>query len=238
MIMSMSLCRRARGFTLVELLVVLAIISILLAITLPALSRAKEQARRTVCLSNMQQLTYAWLSYAHEHGGRLVSANTWGPESWVNDCTVCMSVEGGALWQYVKNPNIYICPDDPISFDRSYALNGFLHGEAPGAARTLTEIPKPSTVFCFIEKYDPRGLAEDSFLCSVYPAAQWIDTPAPWHGNAGCISFCDGHAIIWNWSDPRTGRNHTPGLSEPTNPDLKQLQAWYGPNSVPPGIGQ
>jgi prepilin-type N-terminal cleavage/methylation domain-containing protein len=231
--------RKIKGFTLVELMVVMAIVAILLAISLPAMSHAKEQARRTVCLSNIRQLTFAWLTYAGEHGGKIVSAYTWGPESWVNDCTICMSVEGGALWQYVKRPEIYICPDDPINFDRTYALNGYLHGEAPGAARTISEIRQPtSNVFCFVEKYDPRGLNEDSFLCSVYPSTQWVDTPAPWHGNAGCVSFCDGHAIIWNWTDPRTGRNHTPGSSEPTNQDLKQLQAWFGENPVPPGLGQ
>ena len=58
---------RPRAFTLVELLVVIGIIAALTAILLPALSAARETARRAVCLSNLRQLTAAWLMYAQEH---------------------------------------------------------------------------------------------------------------------------------------------------------------------------
>jgi prepilin-type N-terminal cleavage/methylation domain-containing protein len=53
-----------RGFTLIELLVVIAIIAVLMAILLPALNRVKEQGKRAVCLSNLRQLTMAWIMYA------------------------------------------------------------------------------------------------------------------------------------------------------------------------------
>src|SRR5690242_6325561 len=121
----MKLRRRQIGFTLVELLVVMGIISLLLGITLPALSKAKEQARRTMCLSNLKSLTYAWLSYAQDHNGRLVTAGTMDPNSWVNDCTACMSVQGGALYPYLRNPNVYVCPDDLLNYDRTYSINGY-----------------------------------------------------------------------------------------------------------------
>src|SRR3954453_3606430 len=79
---------RARsGFTLVELLVVIGIIIALVGILLPALSRAREQAKRVQCLSNMRQLTLAWLNYAYEHKGRICSSEsqspiTSDPNSW------------------------------------------------------------------------------------------------------------------------------------------------------------
>ena len=57
-------CAARRGFTLIELLVVVAIIALLIAIMLPALSNAREQGKRTVCLSNMRQMGIALLSYA------------------------------------------------------------------------------------------------------------------------------------------------------------------------------
>jgi prepilin-type N-terminal cleavage/methylation domain-containing protein/prepilin-type processing-associated H-X9-DG protein len=60
--------RSRRGFTLVELLIVIAIVALLLSILLPGLSSAREHARRTVCASNMRQLLLANQMYAGEHG--------------------------------------------------------------------------------------------------------------------------------------------------------------------------
>ncbi|MCC6143643.1 MAG: prepilin-type N-terminal cleavage/methylation domain-containing protein [Candidatus Hydrogenedentes bacterium] len=66
--------RRRRGFTLIELLVVIGIIAILTAILLPALGRARSQARSTQCVNNLRQLYLANTMYAAEHDGRYVPA--------------------------------------------------------------------------------------------------------------------------------------------------------------------
>jgi prepilin-type N-terminal cleavage/methylation domain-containing protein len=63
--------RRQLGFTLIELLVVVAIIALLISILLPALGRAKAQARTVVCLSNMKQLAMAFIYYTDEYDGHL-----------------------------------------------------------------------------------------------------------------------------------------------------------------------
>ncbi len=62
-----------KGFTLVELLVVIAIIALLMAVLLPALSKARTQAKRIVCLSGIKQLVTAWMAYAENNDGKLVN---------------------------------------------------------------------------------------------------------------------------------------------------------------------
>jgi len=61
------------GFTLVELLVVIAIIALLMAILMPALTKAREQGKRVVCLNNLKQLTLAWMNYASANNDKLVN---------------------------------------------------------------------------------------------------------------------------------------------------------------------
>src|SRR5271168_3283906 len=64
----------SRGFTLTELLVVIGIIAVLIAILMPALSAAREHARRIKCMSNMRQMTAAWIMYANVNKGHFCSS--------------------------------------------------------------------------------------------------------------------------------------------------------------------
>jgi prepilin-type N-terminal cleavage/methylation domain-containing protein/prepilin-type processing-associated H-X9-DG protein len=64
---------KQRGFTLIELLVVIAIIALLLALLMPALDRARELARRSVCTANLRDLVIAWTIYANDNDGKLVN---------------------------------------------------------------------------------------------------------------------------------------------------------------------
>ncbi len=89
-----------RAFTLVELLVVIAIIALLAAILFPSFSRARENARRTSCLSNMKQIGLGIAQYTQDYDERLPFS---GPKAnggrWANK-----------IGPYLKNTAIFTCP--------------------------------------------------------------------------------------------------------------------------------
>ncbi len=71
------------GFTLIELLVVIAITALLMSIMIPAMSKAKDLARKTVCLSNCRQIGIAQQAYLTQYDNRLVSSSHTPEEFWL-----------------------------------------------------------------------------------------------------------------------------------------------------------
>ena len=130
------------GFTLIELLVVIAVIALLLAISAPALRKAKEQAAQIPCMANQRSIALAFQLYQEENDGKLLSAYTWyrdvqKSDAWVypptdydasgniqeydfdpydpQECTVEREIRGikkGKMWAYLEDEDVYHCPAD------------------------------------------------------------------------------------------------------------------------------
>jgi prepilin-type N-terminal cleavage/methylation domain-containing protein/prepilin-type processing-associated H-X9-DG protein len=111
--------KREHAFTLIELLVVIAIIALLVAILIPALGRARNQAKKVVCVAHMKGLGVALRMYVDDYGGKTPDAPNQGlwDNAWEHPAVVrnygpneSYAYWGIAYEPYAKNKKIFRCP--------------------------------------------------------------------------------------------------------------------------------
>lgn len=165
------------AFTLIETLIVIALITVMLGMLLPAVGSARESARRAVCMSNQRQLVTAWTLYAHDHDGRAMPHLAPGKSQrtyWygAEDTTQRRVVhQRGTLAPYLDaalvGGSVFECPAQPEGtyrpqgsfggFTSTYGYNAY--ALAPSSSGysdlidrpwgTLHRIDRPSELFAF-----------------------------------------------------------------------------------------
>ncbi len=112
------------AFTLIEILIVLAIVMLLAALLFPVLNRVRNGARSVACQSNLHQIGLAMQLYTENYGGRYPAYGAQPPScTWVD-----------AMVPYTKSTQVFICPSDP---DETYESGCGLQQDVNGAPRTL-----------------------------------------------------------------------------------------------------
>jgi len=118
--------RNSQGFTLIELLVVIAIIGILAAILFPVFARARENARRSSCLSNLKQIGLAMMQYTQDYDERMVSYSLAYSYKTPSGATGSSAQWTWMLQPYVKNVQVFNCPSES-----NYTWNGGVNSTQP-----------------------------------------------------------------------------------------------------------
>ena len=170
-----------RAFTLLELLVTIAVIGILAALLLPTLSRAKRAAQGASCASNLRQLIQAWFMYSDENNGQL-PCNADGQDgqgiftNWVagtmtlpaeaTNTAMLINPQESALARYIPSAGVYKCPGDKSKLVRSFSMNcrmnstrvrgvpAFIEGgNSPWEIfRKLPQIQTPQAIFVILDE--------------------------------------------------------------------------------------
>jgi prepilin-type N-terminal cleavage/methylation domain-containing protein/prepilin-type processing-associated H-X9-DG protein len=225
--------RFRQAFSLVELLVVLAVLGLLASLLLPALHRAQARGGATVCLQQVRQLQIAWLLYTGDHLGTLPlndaqpTGGVWRstPSSWSGPSNARVdasddTLRQGTLMAYLGTGGsaVFRCPADRSSTERprtrrsrSYALNGNLAGRTNERQSVIWvdhAIPTPANLLTFIDEH-PESIDDGHFLVWSEPDERWVNLPADRHGGLGIWALADGHAEHTRWRHPKSWSGRT-----------------------------
>jgi len=218
--------RIKRGFTLVELLVVIGIIALLISILLPALSKAREQGNWVACMSNMKQIGTGLLMYANENKQYLPRPASNGNGQFPDDLLIwrepptapSTSVDDSVLATLLtvkgeKFRTLFQCPSDPADrkaaqgpgYHFSYTMNKAWDPDRSKTEAMLTrprpkmsEVRRPSEKVCLAEEKNPN---DGRFEWGNLSAGTSDDQLNDRHAKQGNILFTDWHVERRFWKE-------------------------------------
>jgi len=221
---SRPLRKGARAFTLIELLVVIGIIAILASMLLPVLGRAKEQARRVACMSNLRQWGIASLGFAEDHDGRLPQTYKMG------------NVYSNGFPSFINNTYDdslgYYYPE-PYSSDswQTYGTT-WEQWKAAGLSDQMHKCPsaQPNSDWTAAYNWNSGGWAYGSVVCSDY---MYLGGLCPELQGSGWLYFDRSQIPVW--IDPNTIPIYyppaVPKLAMNNSENLLAADHIYSPNT-------
>ncbi len=219
--------QRRQGFTLIELLVVIAIIAILAAILFPVFARARENARKSNCQSNLKQLGTGFAMYVQDYDEKWPSM--WRDEGSIYHLppqqpaanTTHYFTAAEAIYPYVKNTGVFLCPSaqTPIpigynAFPTAYNYPGGTNciGSANPSNAQIDQVANVIVLYDgnnTMDSWWPAG--DQAALINGTPGPSVAWTSANWslnrrHMDGANVLFADGHV---KWANRATASQFT-----------------------------
>lgn len=231
--MNRAQSRRPQGFTLIELLVVIAIIAILASILFPVFARARENARRSSCQSNLKQIGLGILQYSQDFDEHF-------PLAWEGQWNVATVTVVNEINPYVKSSQIWRCPSQasssaggfttasrPTDYGYNYMILGTDATNGSGGPYTtnMSEIQSTSTTIMMADVVWAKGPS------GAYVDASWNTVPpSTWYeGSTG--SFTGNINTLWFPTEIHGAKNNvTPWNGDFRNAALLGARHFDNPN--------